>query len=294
MESRERLQKVLDYLQISANKFSKSLDLTRADGVYSILKGVYEISENFAMKVVGKYPQISYEWLMYGDGEMLMEKYEGCHLNTFLAYTGLSQTAFANKTKIDVIELYQILDSKKPIYKDIADKIISAFPNVNREWLMNGKGDMIIGEDELQREVKQEQRELLGQYATWMLPTSAIGGSLVGFPADGVKEYECEKVISPIPNIDFAMQVYGDSMEPTYPNGARVFIKRINPTLFIEYNRVYVLNTENGVIIKKVVKSENEGYIKCVSLNEEYPPFEVPMSEIHDWFRVLGCLTINM
>lgn len=294
MESRERLQKVLDYLKISANKFSKSLDLTRADGVYSILKGVYEISENFALKVVAKYPQISYEWLLYGDGEMIRERYEGCHLNTFLAYTGLSQTAFAHKTNIDIIELYQILSSRKPITKDVVDKIVSVYPNANRDWLMSGNDNMINGEDDIIKDVKREKDELVGSYFTRLLPTSAIGGSLDGLRADGVLDSQCEKVLSPIPNIDYAMAVYGDSMSPDYPNGSRVFIKEINPDLFIEYNRVYVLDTDNGVVIKKIVPSEKDGYIKCVSLNQEYLPFEIPFNEIHGWYKVLGCLTINM
>ena len=217
--------------------------------------------------------------------------YTGSNLNTFLTYTGLSQIEFAKKTDIDIIELYKVLESRMPISNEMVDKIAAKFPNVNKEWLLNGEGNMLLGDDDLLQDLRNE---LLGKYYTKLLPTSAVGGSLVGLQADGVFDYQCEKVVSPIPDIDFAMQVYGDSMSPVYPNGSRVFIKKVNPDIFIEYNRIYVLDTSTGVIIKKVMPSEKEGHIKCVSLNEEYLPFEVHMNEIHGWYKVLGCLTLSI
>lgn len=55
---------------------------------------------------------------------------------------------------------------------------------------------------------------------------SAMGGSLTGFASPSVFLNDCETIISPIENVDFAITVYGDSMSPEYPSGSRILIKR--------------------------------------------------------------------
>lgn len=131
-------------------------------------------------------------------------------------------------------------------------------------------------------------------YVTYLLPMSAMGGSLTGFAAPGTGLKDCEKIISPIENVDFAITVYGESMTPEYPSGSRVLIKKINPSLFIEWGKVYVLDTPNGVIIKEVLECKGkEGYIVCHSINPKFADFEVPLSEIYGMYRVLMCLAIK-
>ena len=58
-----------------------------------------------------------------------------------------------------------------------------------------------------------------------VIPTGARAGTLGDF-AEGVKEYDCERMISPIKNADFAIQVTGDSMSPEYPNGRAAAFRR--------------------------------------------------------------------
>lgn len=64
-----------------------------------------------------------------------------------------------------------------------------------------------------------------------------MGGSLTGFAELGVLLHNCEAVVSPIENVDFAITVYGDSMAPEYPSGSRILIKKINPDLFIDWGK---------------------------------------------------------
>ena len=127
-----------------------------------------------------------------------------------------------------------------------------------------------------------------------LLPVSAQGGSLNDFVVS-VKDSDCEKVVSPIRGVDFAMQVSGDSMSPEYPNGSRVFIKRINERAFIEWGKAYVLDTCNGTIIKTLVPSEQKGFVKCVSINQDpiYAPFEVSLQDIYGVYKVLLCMSVK-
>lgn len=127
-----------------------------------------------------------------------------------------------------------------------------------------------------------------------LLPVSAQGGSLNDFVVS-VKDSDCEKVVSPIRGVDFAMQVSGDSMSPEYPNGSRVFIKRINERAFIEWGKAYVLDTCNGTIIKTLVPSEQKGFVKCVSINQDpiYAPFEVSLQDVYGVYKVLLCMSVK-
>ena len=126
-----------------------------------------------------------------------------------------------------------------------------------------------------------------------LIPISAQGGSLNDFTAS-VMEYDCEKVLSPIRDVDFAMTVSGDSMSPEYPSGCQVLVKRINERAFIDWGKVFVLDTINGTIIKKLMPVEgNPEKVTCVSINPEYPSFEVGFEHIRGVYRVLMCMSLK-
>lgn len=126
-----------------------------------------------------------------------------------------------------------------------------------------------------------------------LIPVEAHAGSLVDF-ADAVSNYDCELVVSPVRGASFAIQVTGESMSPAYPNGARILCQRINETAFVEWGKVYLLDTVNGAILKQVLRSDQPGHIICQSLNPapEYAPFEVECRHIRAWYRVLLVMSL--
>ena len=144
----------------------------------------------------------------------------------------------------------------------------------------------LYGEDEVSvfqiGNINDNNRTVAGKtdYETYLLPQSAMGGSLSGFAEDGVTLQNCEKVISPIKGVDFAISVYGESMAPEYPSGSRVLIKKVDPTIFIDWGKVYVLDTSNGVIIKELHKNNKDGYVTCHSINPDpkYADFDIEIS----------------
>ena len=164
--------------------------------------------------------------------------------------------------------------------------------NISAEWLLNGEGDMLTQKKEAPKTSSADTTKKNG-YITYLLPMSAMGGSLTGFAEPGVLLQNCEAVVSPIENVDFAITVYGDSMAPEYPSGSRILIKKINPNLFIDWGKVYVLDTPNGVIVKEVHESNREGYVSCHSINPDpkFKPFDVLMDEVFGMYRVLMCLS---
>lgn len=125
-----------------------------------------------------------------------------------------------------------------------------------------------------------------------VIPTGARAGTIADF-CDSVNKHECEKITSPIKGADYAIQVTGDSMSPDYPSGSMILIKQINEKAFIEWGKVYVLDTENGAVIKQIRKTENPQVIECVSINKDYQSFTMETKYIRGWYRVLMVLALK-
>ena len=210
-------------------------------------------------------------------------------LAEFLNYKGIGQDKFAQQANLSRGFANNVGDS---IRQSSLEKIKIAFPELNILWLTAGIGEM-INKEEKTEEIRAESKSS-SEYITYLLPMSAMGGSLTGFAEPGVTLQNCEAVISPIANVDFAITVYGESMSPEYPSGSRILIKKINPNIFIEWGKAYVLDTPNGVIVKEIHECKGkEGYITCHSVNPDpkFSDFDVPMSEIYGMYRVLMCLS---
>lgn len=210
-------------------------------------------------------------------------------ISTILEILGISPRNLA--TRIDVIpqRIYDLHKGKtKKISNDVAEAIVRVFPQFNITWLLTGVGDMHGDSDATPNTTSNKL------YTTYLLPMSAMGGSLGGF-TESTMLHNCEAIVSPIENVDFAITVYGESMSPEYPSGSRVLIKKINPDIFIDYGRVYVLDTPNGVIIKEVQRSETPGYVTCHSKNKDpkFTPFDIKMNDIYGWYNVLMCLSMK-
>lgn len=125
-----------------------------------------------------------------------------------------------------------------------------------------------------------------------VIPTGARAGTLAEF-ADSVAQYDCERMVTPVKGADYAIQVTGDSMSPEYPSGSVVLIKRINEKAFVEWGKTYVLDTENGAVIKNIRRTDNPEVIECVSLNPAYQPFTMETKYINGWYRVLMVLSLK-
>lgn len=66
------------------------------------------------------------------------------------------------------------------------------------------------------------------------------------------------------------------------------------PSYNRHWNRIYVIYTESqGILIKRVMLSDDDSSITLVSDNKAYQPFNVPKSEISAIALVLGAITLE-
>ncbi len=209
----------------------------------------------------------------------------------YMKYRDLNDNQVTVECKLSQGLLSQARTGKSDLGNSTINKILSIYQDLNRVWLLTGEGDML--KQPSKEENNNELDGIEGKFIP-LLPVSAQGGRLNDFVVS-VRESDCEKVVSPIKDADFAIPVSGDSMAPEYPNGSQVHVKKINENAFIEWGRVYVLDTCNGAVIKRIVPSEREGYVRCISINPDpiYAPFEIDLNDVYGIYRVMLCLSIK-
>lgn len=167
----------------------------------------------------------------------------------------------------------------------ISQTSLSAAKNGDPRYLTNSLVERV-------QTVVAQSQQLPSASSILVIPTEAMAGSLGEF-STSIAAYDCERIISPIKDVDYAIKIHGDSMSPEYPSGSLALIKKVNENAFIEWGKVYVLDTVNGVIIKSVRKTEKDSEIECVSLNPNYQPFRIDKSYIFGWYRVLMVLAMK-
>lgn len=164
---------------------------------------------------------------------------------------------------------------------DVIQLILGTFPDVSAEWLLRGEDVKSIESNREGDSVKTLPR----------IPYDAEAGSLTD-AVDGITEMQCERlaVVAAFPKYDFTIRVTGRSMEPMYFAGDEVACLRVNESQFLQWGRVHVLDTSQGVVIKRIY--ENGDSIRCSSFNPEYPDFNVPKADIRSYNLVVGALRL--
>lgn len=198
----------------------------------------------------------------------------------YLDFKGISKSNFGRA--IGVSSAY-VTSIRKSIDDEKVLRISEKYPDLNINWLLYGEGEML--------KTSTEQTETT-PYTVPLVPISAQGGSFNDFVAS-VRDSDCEKVISPVKHVDFALTVTGDSMAPEYPGGSQVLVRKVNERAFIEWGRVYVLDTCNGTVIKKLNPGRDDDEVLCVSVNPDYQPFYVKLSDVYGLYRVMMCMTLK-
>lgn len=240
--------------------------------------------------------------------------YKGITNQNFEKQIGFSNGAFASQLK-----------NNRTIGVDKLENILIAFPELNPEWLLTGNGEMIktkskenvpikLGDkigDKLGDKPNVKKRyaiELaekptntgieannLGNAGIPLIPIDAMAG--FGTGAVQVMHYDTSKYIVPEfseLNVDFMIRVKGSSMVPKYNSGDLVACKKLVITdIFFQWNKVYVLDTEQGALIKRVKKGSRDNYILLISDNKNYDPFELHLSKIFAVALVVGVIRLE-
>lgn len=182
----------------------------------------------------------------------------------------------------------------KSVGIDKINIILENFPNINLEWLLTGKGEMLKTDKPTDNQSTKEQIT----YKTLpLIPIDAIAGVPAG-DFQGVRFSDCEQYRIPdfeAKGAEFLIRVSGSSMYPKYSNGDILACKKIDQILFIQWGKVYVVDSSQGSLVKRLFEDkENQENLICVSDNKEnYPPFSIPKSDIRSLSIVIGVIRLE-
>jgi phage repressor protein C with HTH and peptisase S24 domain len=130
-----------------------------------------------------------------------------------------------------------------------------------------------------------------------LIPLDAVAG-LPGDDNDGVILNDCERYTVPefsAKGAQYLIRVSGTSMLPKYNNGDILACRKIDEMTFFQWGKVYVMDTRQGALVKKVFPDNNNpDNILCVSENkEDFPPFTLPKTEIRSISIVVGVIGVE-
>lgn len=163
--------------------------------------------------------------------------------------------------------------------------ICEKFPKYSPQWLLTGEGEML----------KTDSAYYMAHEVTMggipLIPAKAMAGFFTGEVI--ISEADCERIDIPGVKADFAIPVSGDSMTPLYFSGDLVICQFVNLSdMFFQWGKVYVINTDQGVLIKKVRPGNSNNSIKLISENPDYDPIDISLSDIYQIALVKGLVRL--
>ena len=181
-----------------------------------------------------------------------------------------------------------VTSMRKGYGQEKLNNVLTVFPELNREWLLYGEGSMLNEDLSCTSSLKKKEEK---SDTRPRIPYDAAAGTLTE-TIEGVTEYQCEEVpvISAFPKYDFTIRIVGRSMEPEYFAGDEVACLKVNEKRFLQWGRVHVLDTTQGVVIKRIY--DDGDCITCRSYNPEFPDFSIPKEDIRSYNLVVGSLRL--
>lgn len=219
----------------------------------------------------------------------------------YLEKKGITQYEFYKLTGVT----RGVLGQNNGISEENLTRFLAHFKDVNITWLLTGEGDMLKdGNSSLVDMTKTTPVNNIPDKPVAtpaahpnegipLIPIEAMAGALTS--EQTILEYECERYVIPMfKGADFLIPVKGSSMYPKYSSGDIVACQRVPMSdLFFQWNKVYVIDTTQGPLIKRIKPGSDKEHISIISDNPNYDPFELHLSAIHAVALVIGVIRLE-
>ncbi len=204
-------------------------------------------------------------------------------IDDYIEYEALvSPTEFANKAGLDPSGIIKMLKGQMKITINSLRKISEAY-GLSLSWLVLGEGEMYNNTNSPAPEISY----------TDGVPYYDVDFQL-GFD-------EMEHPGAPNPEYLIRMPGYekatlwcnasGHSMEPDINSGDILAMQRIEDFSFLPFGDIYGFITTNGMrTIKRLGRSDREGYYRLIPTNKDYDAQDIPIKVIAVVYRVLGAM----
>lgn len=203
---------------------------------------------------------------------------DGEKLEEIRQMTGLQWKELATKLGMASGQTFtDIRNGRHGISTKLANKILDAFPEIRREWLILESGPMTY-------------KDVAGKIALF--------NSTEEMSISATKDRNISEAInvgSCFPKAEIAVRNTSDSMME-YPIGCILVMKRVMDMNLLLPGNNYLIETNEFTTVKRLQKGKDEAHIALYSSNcATYPdgkliyePFEIPMDSVKRMFYILG------
>lgn len=210
-------------------------------------------------------------------------KKEGLNKNSFSKAIGISNN----------VTITRIINERRAPSRATCEKIISAFPLYNLDWLLTGEGEMLKDKgSQIQLNTNNTNKgvpyfeDIEASCSILEMPMSTIENPT--FYIDYEHFNDCTAYIP----------VVGDSMYPQYCAGEIVAVKKVNNPNILQWGEAYLVITNSEAndlrTIKLVHQSENNDEIILRASNPDYKGDTIiPKKDIISMFIIKGKIERN-
>ena len=215
-------------------------------------------------------------------------------LLTFINYLNISVLSFERSCGMPNATIQNMRVSIAP---DKLEAIANAYPQLNIEWLMVGRGEMLNAQKTDEEVFLSGMASNKEHSATLpLVPIDAVAG-YNGWDEAGVTLADCPQYSVPdfiAVKAEFLIRVSGSSMYPKYSSGDILACRKIQEIRFIQWGKIYVIDSSQGMMVKRLFEiDDDKDNVLCKSDNPNYPPFVLPKDDIRSLSIVVGAIRLE-
>ena len=227
--------------------------------------------------------------------ELIIEK-EGLNKNSFSKAIGISNN----------VTITRIINEHRTPSRATCEKIVSAFPAYNLEWLLTGEGNMLTDAPSQTYHSNGRPVDDLSYMNVPVIHIKAQCGYLAGY---GDTDY-----IDTLPTMPVIVdktyhgkyrifEAEGDSMDDNSRlaicDGDKVLAREVRrdlwlPKLHINDWYFVIIHRTKGISIKQITAQDDKGNITCHSLNELFNDYTVNLDDVVEIYNVIKVVERNM
>lgn len=207
-------------------------------------------------------------------------------IQAYMEYKGLNDNQLTKAAGLSNGLIGKAKKSGKGITSPNVEKILKAYPELNPDWLLTGRGDMLNKNIE-----PVANAELLGFAVPATLdstipvrfyepePTATFKEFCVGVNESPDTIYIIPEQFDHIDELSCVFRVSGDSMAPQIQNGAKILCREVIPSRwhYVQHGIIAIVY-DDRFVIKRVKKNcldnINDNYILLCSDNPAYKETE--------------------
>ena len=209
------------------------------------------------------------------------------------------------------------LDKNDGISSALIETIAEKFSDLSIDWLVTGRGEMLRtvsnqnvhnflhtsdstaqNHSQAVQNQRKDTENILHRKGIPLIPVEAMAG--YGSGDAQVMDYDIQENYIITPELEhkgvaYLIRASGSSMQPKYNNGDILACRPITDISFMQWGKVYVLDTDQGPLVKRLYQcNADDGCLECHSDNfERYPPFKINKTSIRRIAIVVGVLRLE-